>query len=46
MTEVQSQRNNFTRYSFRYSGKIPGEKESRKLLKKVVNRGGLEPPTR
>jgi hypothetical protein len=28
------------------TGQLPGSKVSRKLLKDLVNRGGLEPPTR
>ena len=34
------------RYSFRYSRKISKTRNHRNCLKRLVNRGGLEPPTR
>jgi hypothetical protein len=35
-----------TRYSSRYTEQSSGQQYPRKLLKDLVNRGGLEPPTR
>ena len=40
------QKRTATRYSFRYRDKIVTAEESRKLLKGMVNRAGLEPATR